>query len=97
MVTVRFDVVLVAIYPTVGSKIRKSRPCLVISPDQINRHMQTVIVAPMTTRGRRYPFRVPCRFQSKDGHIALDQIRAIDRSRVARRLGTVGAKAQLRH
>jgi mRNA interferase MazF len=94
MVAIRFDVLLVALDPTVGSEIRKTRPCLVISPDQINRHLQTILVAPMTTRGHAYPFRVRCRFQGKEGQIALDQMRAIDRSRIVRRLGTIAAKAQ---
>ena len=95
MVAIRFDVLLVALDPTVGSEIRKTRPCLVISPDQINRHLQTILVAPMTTRGHAYPFRVRCRFQGKEGQIALDQIRAIDRSRIVRRLGTIAAKSQV--
>jgi mRNA interferase MazF len=94
MVALRFDVVLATLDPTIGSEIRKTRPCLVVSPDQINRHLQTIIVAPMTTRGRSYPFRVPCRFQAKEGQIALDQVRTIDKSRVIRRLGTIAPKSQ---
>ena len=94
MVALRFDVVLVTLDPTVGSEIQKTRPCLVVSPDQINRHLATILVAPMTRRGRDYPFRVHCRFQGKDGQVALDQMRAIDRSRIVRRLGTIGVKTQ---
>ncbi len=83
----RGDVVLVSLDPTRGSEIRKTRPCVVVSPDELNAHLRTLIVAPMTTGGRAYPWRVPCRFQQRDGHIALDQLRTIDRERVSRRLG----------
>ena len=94
MVALRFDVVLVQLDPTVGSEMQKTRPCLVISPDEMNRHLQTMIVAPMTTQSRAYSFRCACRFQGKDGQIALDQIRTIDRSRVIRRLGMINPKSQ---
>lgn len=83
----RFDIALIDLDPTVGSEIRKTRPCLVISPDEMNRHLNTLIIAPMTTATRPYPTRVPIRFQRKDGQVALDQIRTIDRSRIIRRLG----------
>jgi mRNA interferase MazF len=83
----RFEVYAVNLDPTVGHEIRKLRPCLVISPDEMNRHVQTVIVAPMTTKGQPYPTRVPCTFQGKRGQIVLDQIRAIDRTRLFKRLG----------
>jgi mRNA interferase MazF len=86
----RFDIFLIALDPVVGSEIRKTRPCVVVSPDEMNRHLRTVIVAPMTTKGRPYPTRVPCRFQSKDGMIVLDQMRAVDNSRLVRRLGRIG-------
>lgn len=85
----RFDVFLVNLDPTVGSEIRKTRPALVISPDEMNRHIRTVIVAPMTTKGRAYPTRVPCRFDGREGQIVLDQLRAIDKERLARRLGSI--------
>ena len=85
----RFDIFLVALDSVVGSEIRKTRPCLVISPDEINRHLRTVIVAPMTTKGRLYPTRVPCRFRGKDGMVVLDQMRAVDRARLVRRLGRI--------
>ncbi|MCU1338210.1 MAG: transcriptional regulator [Bryobacterales bacterium] len=83
----RFDVYLVNLDPTVGSEIRKTRPCVVISPDEMNRHIRTAIVAPMTTQGQPYPTRVPCKFQGKSGQIVLDQIRTVDRSRLVKRLG----------
>jgi mRNA interferase MazF len=85
----RFDVFLVALDPTVGIEIQKTRPCLVVSPDEMNDHIATVIVAPMTTRGRPYPSRVPCTFQGKYGQIVLDQLRTVDQSRLVRRLGRV--------
>lgn len=83
----RFDVFLVSLDPTVGSEIRKTRPCLVLSPDEMNRHIRTVIVAPMTSRGRPYPTRVACKFGGKRGQVVLDQIRTVDGERLARRLG----------
>ena len=87
MVILRFEVYLVNLDPTVGSEIQKTRPCLVISPDEMNRSLRTPIVAPMTTKGKRYPTRVPCRFQGKVGQIVLDQIRTADRIRLVKRLG----------
>jgi mRNA interferase MazF len=93
MVAERFDVWLVNLDPTVGSEIRKTRPCLVISPDELNRHIATVIVAPMTTKGRPYPTRVPCVFEGKSGEIVLDQLRTVDKSRLVRKLGTIEAAA----
>ncbi len=87
MVARRFDVFLVGLDPTVGSEIRKTRPCVVISPDEMNEHIRTLIVAPMTTKGQPCPSRVPCTFHGKKGHVVLDQIRTIDRGRLARRLG----------
>lgn len=81
----RGEVYLVA--PTRGREIRKTRPCAVVSPDELNDHLQTVLVAPLTTGGHSYPFRIPCRFQRRNGHIVLDQLRAIDVSRFVRRLG----------
>ncbi len=87
LVVRRFEVFLVNLDPTVGSEIRKTRPCVVISPDQINEHLRTVTVAPMTTQGFAYPTRVPCTFQGKKGQIVLDQIRTVDRIRLVKRLG----------
>ena len=94
MVVNRFDVFLISLDPTRGSEIRKTRPCLVISPDEMNDHIRTVIVAPMTTKGRTYPSRVSCTFQGKRGQVVLDQIRTVDRTRMVRRLGTVSAGVQ---
>ena len=85
----RGDVYLVSLDPTTGREIRKTRPCLVVSPDDLNLHLSTHVVAPMTTGGRGYPFRVPCRFERKDGHIVLDQLRTVDRARLVKRLGRV--------
>jgi len=87
----RDEVWLVTLDPTQGVEIQKTRPCLVISPDEMNRHLRTVIVAPMTTVTRPYPTRVPVRFQGKRGQVALDQLRAVDRQRLVRKLGTVSA------
>jgi len=94
MVARRFDVFLVNLDPTVGSEIKKTRPCLVVSPDEMNRHIATVIVAPMATRGRPYPTRVPCRFRGKEGQIVLDQLRTVDKGRLIRRLGRISAGTQ---
>jgi len=92
----RFDVVLVNLDPTIGSEIKKTRPCVVISPDELNGHLRTLIVAPMTTRGRAYPTRVPCKFQKKNGSVVLDQLRTIDAARVVKGLGRVDAPTQRR-
>lgn len=89
MVIKRFDVYLIVLDPIVGSEIQKTRPCLIISPDEMNRHISTVIVAPMTTRGKSYPSRVACKFQGKKGYVVLDQIRTADKSRLARKLGRI--------
>ena len=83
----RGEVHLVRLDPTLGSEIQKTRPCLVVSPDELNHYLRTVIIAPMTTAGARYPWRVPCRFQRRSGFVALDQIRTIDTERLLRRLG----------
>ena len=90
----RFDVDLIALDPTIGSEIQKTRPCLVISPDEMNRHLKTLIVAPMTTQGRAYPSRVSCRFQGKSGQIVLDQLRTADRTRLVRKIGRISAPTQ---
>jgi mRNA interferase MazF len=87
MVIRRFEVYLVNLDPTIGSEIQKSRPCLVVSPDEMNDAIRTIIIAPMTTRGRPYPTRVPCTFQRKDGQVVLDQIRTVDRTRLVKKLG----------
>jgi len=94
MVIRRFDVYLINLDPTIGSEIKKTRPCLVISPDEMNRWIRTVIVAPMTTKGRSYPTRVSCQFQGKEGQVALDQIRTVDKSRLIKKLGRLNEKEQ---
>ncbi|MDI6796374.1 MAG: type II toxin-antitoxin system PemK/MazF family toxin [Desulfatibacillaceae bacterium] len=94
VVAKRFDIYLVNLDPTVGSEIQKTRPCLVISPDEMNRHIKTVIIAPMTTASKDYPTRVPCNFKKKDGHIVLDQIRTIDKERLIRKIGSIDSKVQ---
>ena len=88
----RDQVWLVTLDPTHGSEIQKTRPCLVVSPDEMNQHLRTVIVAPMTTVTRPYPTRVGVRFQGKQGQVALDQLRAVDRQRLVRRLGKVSGE-----
>jgi mRNA interferase MazF len=94
MVVKRFDVYLINLDPTIGSEIRKTRPCLIISPDEMNRFIRTVIVAPMTTKGSAYPTRVACKFQKKRGQIVLDQIRTVDKVRLVRRLGRLDEQAK---
>jgi mRNA interferase MazF len=90
----RFDVFLVNLDPTVGHETKKSRPCLVISPDELNRNISTVIVAPMTTKGRNYPTRVSCSFHGKKGQILLEQMRAVDKIRLIKRLGRIDSYVQ---
>lgn len=94
MVVRRFDVYLVNLDPTVGREIQKTRPCLVISPDEMNRWIKTVIVAPMTTKQRSYPTRVDCEFDDKHGQVVLDQIRTVDKQRLARKLGRIDVATQ---
>ncbi len=88
----RFEVYLVNLDPTVGQEIKKTRPCVIISPDEMNHYISTVIVAPMTTRDRPYPSRVSCRFRGKEGQVVLDQLRTVDRSRLVRKLGRLERK-----
>ena len=95
MVVCRFDVYLVNLDPTMGSEIRKTRPCVVISPDEMNRHIRTVIVAPMTTARKTYPTRVHCSFEGKERQIVLDQIRTIDKTRLIKKLGSIDPETQL--
>ena len=85
----RFDVYLVSLDPTLGSEIKKSRSCVVISPDEMNRALATIIVAPMTSTIRNYPTRVPVTFQSKHGEVVLDQIRIVDKQRLHKKLGSL--------
>jgi mRNA interferase MazF len=95
MVINRFDVYLTNLDPTVGSEIQKTRPCLIISPDEMNRHIRTVIAAPMTTAGKDYPTRVKCKFKKKKGQIVLDQIRTIDKTRLVKKLGKIDPETQI--
>ena len=89
---VRGEIWMVNLDPTVGSEIKKSRPCAVISPSEMHGHLRTVIVAPMTTKGNPYPTRIVCRFAGTNGQIALDQIRTVDQVRLTKRLGRIGNK-----
>jgi mRNA interferase MazF len=89
----RGQVLLVSLDPSKGREIKKTRPCVVVSPDELNAHMQTYIVAPLTTGSFAYPFRVPCRFHGKAGHVVLDQIRTVDRARLVKRLGRLSPQA----
>lgn len=88
----RDEVWLIALDPSKGSEIKKTRPCLVISPDEMNEPLQTVLVAPMTTKQRNYPTRVNLTFGNKTGQVALDQLRAVDRQRLVKRLGMIPTK-----
>src|SRR5947207_3374105 len=83
----RGDIFLVDLNPTRGGEIRKTRPCAIVSPDELNAHLRTAVVVPLTTGSHPYPFRVPCRFSGKNGHLVVDQVRTIDRERLQRRLG----------
>ena len=89
----RGQVYLVGLDPTRGQEIKKTRPCVVVSPDELNAHMQTYIVAPLTTGSHAYPFRVACKFLRKSGHVVLDQIRTVDRARLVKRLGNISPQA----
>lgn len=89
----RFDVFLVALDPTVGHEIKKTRPCTIVSPDEMNCHIGTVIIAPMTTKGRDYPTRASCTFQGIEGQVVLDQLRTVDKTRLVKRLGRLSPMA----
>ena len=94
MVVKRFDVYLVNLDHTVGNEIKKKQPCLVISPDEMNRWIRTIIVAPITTTDRSYPTRVDCEFQGREGQVVLDQIRTVDKTRLVKNLGRVDDAVQ---
>jgi mRNA interferase MazF len=83
----RGDVFLVSLDPVRGGEIHKTRPCVIVSPDELNAYLRTFIVAPLTTGGHRYPFRVPCRLEGRAGYVVIDQIRTVDQERLVRRLG----------
>ena len=90
----RFDVFLVNLDPTIGHEIKKTRPCLIVSPDEMNRFIATIIIAPMTSKGRDYPSRVDCTFQGIQGQIVLDQVRTVDKLRLVKRLGAISETTQ---
>ena len=94
MVIKRFDIYLVNLDPTLGSEIQKTRPCLIISPDEMNDYIATVIIAPMTTKGRDYPTRVNCQFQGKEGQVVLDQICTVDKILLVKKLGIISPNTQ---
>lgn len=85
----RGDVYLLQLNPTQGNEIRKTRPCVVVSPDELNAHLRTFIVAPLTTGAHPYPFRIACRFAGREGHVILDQVRVVNRERLTKRLGAL--------
>jgi mRNA interferase MazF len=90
----RFDIFLINLDPTIGTEIQKTRPCVIISPDEMNRHIATVLIAPMTTKGYPYPTRVLCKFEGKEGRIVLDQVRAVDKVRLVKKLGHLNKSYQ---
>jgi mRNA interferase MazF len=90
----RFEVYLISLDPTVGSEITKTRPCLIISPNEMNRHISTVIIAPMTTTIKNYPTRVTTTFQGKKGQVVLDQMRTVDKSRLIKKIGSISSSAE---
>jgi mRNA interferase MazF len=94
VVVKRFEVYLTDLDPTIGSETKKVRPCLIVSPDEMNQHLNTVIIAPMSTKGREYPTRVPCEFQRKQGQVVLDQIRTVHKARLVKRLGRIDGQTQ---
>ncbi len=90
----RFEIYLINLDPSVGHEIKRMRPCLIVSPDEMNKHIKTVIIAPMTTKGREYPTRINCRFKGKSGQIVLDQIRTVDKIRLTKKLGIINLDTQ---
>ena len=94
MVVKRFEVHLVNLDPTIGSEIKKTRPCVIVSPDEMNWYISTVIVAPMTTQGKVYPTRIKCKFEGKTGLVVLDQLRTVDKRRLVKRLGQIDKKTK---
>ena len=94
MVAKRFDVFVINLDPTIGSEIQKTRPCVIISPNELNDYIQTVIIAPMTSKSRSYPTRVHCTFEDRECHIILDQIRTVDKRRLLKHIGHIDARTQ---
>ena len=87
METNRFDIFLISLDPTQGSEIKKTRPCVIVSPDEMNRNIRTVIIAPLTSKTKEYPTRVKCKFKGKNGELVLDQIRTVDKGRLLKKMG----------
>jgi mRNA interferase MazF len=87
----QYDVFFVNLDPTIGHEVKKTRPCLIISPDVMNKNLQTVMIAPMTTKSHPYPTRVKVHFKGKDGYIILDQIRTVDKLRLVKHLGAISS------
>ena len=94
MVIKRFEVYLINLDPTIGSEIKKTRPCVVVSPDEMNLYIKTVIIAPMTTKEKPYPTRVGCQLHGKEGQIVLDQIRTVDKLRLVKKIGQIDRKTE---
>ena len=92
MVIKQYEVYLINLDPTIGHEIQKTRPCLVLSPDEMNDNIRTVIIAPMTTKSHVYPTRIPVRFDKKSGWIVLDQIRTVDKARLVKKLGRISSR-----
>ncbi len=92
----RYDVYLVNLDPTIGKEIKKTRPCVIISPDEMNRNIATLIVAPLTSTTRNYPTRINCKVQGKQGQIVLDQIRTVDKKRLGKKIGRISKSARLK-
>ena len=90
----RFEIYLVNLDPVIGKEIKKTRPCLIVSPNEMNHHIATVIIAPMTAKIRNYPSRVKCKFKNKFEQVVLDQLRAVDKKRLVKKLGTIGVDVQ---
>ncbi|OGU58696.1 MAG: transcriptional regulator [Ignavibacteria bacterium RBG_13_36_8] len=92
----RFDLFFVCLDPTIGNEIKKTRPCVIISPDEMNRNISTVIIAPVTSKLRNYPTRVPCKIEGKQGQIVLDQIRTVDKSRLFKKIAVLNKTTQMK-
>ena len=92
----RYEVYLVNLDPTIGSEIKKTRPCVIISPNEMNRNISTIIIAPLTSTQRNYPTRINCKVQGKDGQIVLDQIRTVDKQRLITKIDFLNRKTQIK-
>lgn len=92
MVVSQYDIFLISLDPTIGHEIKKSRPCVIISPDEMNKYISTVIIAPMTSKSHSYPTRIPIKFMGKNGWIVLDQLRTVDKKRLIKKFGRLDQK-----